>query len=119
MLFLKIVNHSIFSVRFRAIKSINQNQIVVGINDGETRFINIRQVLGLCLMVLILLNCQSEYEQYVERELASKVLSDSLIFGMRMGQTKKDFFTICWELNSQKLISQGTGNSTARFNYRP
>jgi hypothetical protein len=58
--------------------------------------------------------CKSEYQQYVDQELADGVIQDSLIFGMRMGQTKKEFFTICWELNRQKLISQGTGNKTAR-----
>ncbi|MEM1216890.1 MAG: hypothetical protein AAGJ82_14445, partial [Bacteroidota bacterium] len=40
---------------------------------------------------------------------------DSLIFGMRMGQTKKEFYTTCWDLNKQGVIHQGTGNATARY----
>ena len=69
----------------------------------------------ILLVVVHLTACKSEYQQYVEAELASGVYEDSLIFGMRLGQTKKEFFATCWELNKQKLISQGTGNTTARF----
>lgn len=69
----------------------------------------------LCFMVIALLSCKSEYQQYVEREMASGVVQDSLIFDMRMGQTKKDFYAICWELNRQQVITAGTGNKTARY----
>ena len=76
---------------------------------------SISRLLCLLLVAVSFMSCKSEYQRYVERELASSTLQDSLIFGMRMGQSKKDFFTICWELNKQKLISQGTGNTTARY----
>ena len=66
-------------------------------------------------MAIALLSCKSEYQQYVERELASGVVQDSLIFDMRIGQTKKDFYAICWELNKQQVITAGTGNKTARY----
>lgn len=69
----------------------------------------------LCFMSIVLLSCKSEYQQYVEREMASGVVQDSLIFDMRMGQTKKDFYAICWELNKQQVITAGTGNKTARY----
>lgn len=67
------------------------------------------------LLVIASTACKSEYQQYVDEQLASGVYQDSLIFGMRMEQTKKDFFEICWELNRQKLISHGSGNQTARY----
>lgn len=72
---------------------------------------------SICLFVLALslISCKSEYQQYVDRELASGQEQDSLIFNMHIGQTKKDFFAICWDLNKQKKISQGTGNATARY----
>ena len=78
-------------------------------------FINTSRFLFLACMLLSLIGCKSDYQRYVEEEIGSDIQNDSLIFGMRMGQTKKEFFAICWELNKQKLISQGTGNSTARF----
>lgn len=81
----------------------------------KLRCMNISRLLCLLFAAASLAGCKSEYQQYVDEELASGVSQDSLIFGMRMGQTKKDFFTICWELNKQKLISQGTGNTTARY----
>lgn len=69
----------------------------------------------LCFMVIALLSCKSDYQQYVERELATGAVQDSLIFGMRMGQTKKDFYAVCWDLNKQQVIREGTGNRTARY----
>ena len=65
--------------------------------------------------IVLLASCKSEYDRYVKRELASGIKSDSLIFDMRIGETQMDFFAKCWELNSQGIISQGTGNRTARF----
>lgn len=68
----------------------------------------------LGLLALSLMSCKSEYQQYVERELATGVEQDSLIFDMRIGQTRQDFYTICWNLNKQKLITNGAG-SNARY----
>ncbi|MCE2788326.1 MAG: hypothetical protein LW630_00270 [Saprospiraceae bacterium] len=61
------------------------------------------------------ISCKSEYEHYVDQEIESGVRNDSLILGMYIGQTRKDFFNTCWQLNKQKLISQGTGNRTAKY----
>lgn len=61
--------------------------------------------------MVICLSCKSEYEKYVTTELSKNINNDSLIFGMRMGQTQKDFFDICWELNRQHLIHQGSGQN--------
>lgn len=72
--------------------------------------------LGILIVVAVsLIGCQSEYQQYVDQELATGITQDSLFLGMRIGQTRKDFYTICWDLNKQRLISEGTGNRTARY----
>ncbi|MEZ4986076.1 MAG: hypothetical protein R2795_13740 [Saprospiraceae bacterium] len=76
---------------------------------------NGKPILFLLALTVGLLGCKSEYQRYVDEQLASGTTQDSLIFGMRIGQTKKDFFAICWDLNKQKLISEGTGNRTARY----
>jgi len=68
-----------------------------------------------CLLALGLLSCKSEYQQYVEQELATGMERDSLIFDMRIGQTRSDFYTHCWELNKQRIITAGTGNTSARY----
>lgn len=75
---------------------------------------SIDQVLCLFIILFSLVSCKSEYQQYVDQEMAKGITQDSLIFGMKMGQTKKDFFTICWDLNKEKIISQGTG-ANARY----
>jgi hypothetical protein len=71
--------------------------------------------LLLLLLATGLMGCKSDYQQYVDREMASGTTQDSLIFGMRIGQTKKDFYAICWDLNKQQIIREGTGNRTARY----
>ena len=69
-------------------------------------------VLGV---ILLLASCKSEYSKAVEEGLASGIKNDSLIFGMRIGQTQEDFYKICWNLDKQKLISEGPGNMTAKY----
>ena len=59
--------------------------------------------------ILFFISCQSEYTKYVESELDKGLINDSLIFGMRMGQTRKDFFRICWDLNKAQIITNGEG----------
>ncbi len=61
------------------------------------------------------LGCKSEYTRAVEAGLASGIQKDSLIFGMKMGMTKDDFFRICWDLNKAKLIKEGPGNNFAKY----
>ena len=65
--------------------------------------------------IIIIPSCKSEYTRAVEKGMASGEIIDSLIFGMRMGQTKKDFYSICWDLNKQQLISEGPGNMSAKY----
>lgn len=77
-------------------------------------YMSIRRLLFFLLIVVVSVGCESEYQQYVERELASGIRNDSLIFDMWIGQTRKDFYDICWQLNKQKLVREGTGNRTAR-----
>lgn len=76
---------------------------------------NFRMVFILLMCSWMLTSCKSEYTKYVERELATGIKNDSLIFGIKMGQTRKDFFSICWQLNKDKVLSHGNGNSTVKY----
>lgn len=71
------------------------------------------------LLTLLFMSCTSEYNQYVEREMAKNIQNDSLFLGLKMGMTRKEFYAHCWELNAQKIISQGEGNQTVRFYIEP
>ncbi len=76
---------------------------------------NFKTLLFLCISISVFTSCKSEYQQYVDKELGSGIKNDSLFLGMYMGQTKKEFFARCWDLNAQQMISQGTGNKTAKL----
>jgi len=67
------------------------------------------------IFICSLLACESEYTSMVKAEMASGEIHEDLLFGMKVGQTKKEFFDTCWKLNKEKKISQGTGNQYAKF----
>lgn len=80
-------------------------------------FMRTQMIRGILLSTIIITfsACKSEYDRYVKRELKSGIVNDSLIFGMYMGQSQKDFYSICWQLNKEQLISQGSGNQMAKY----
>lgn len=78
----------------------------------------VNHVLGIVLIAVLLVStqsCKTEYEQTVESELASGIVYDSLIHDLKIGQTKKDFYKHCWDLNKSKAITAGSGNKYALF----
>lgn len=72
--------------------------------------------LVLFLVLVFMFGCaESEYSELVKNEMAKGVVHDSLVFGMKFGQTKKEFFDQCWKLNSKGLISQGPQNQSVKY----
>lgn len=67
------------------------------------------------MSIVIILGCKSEYTRTVEEGLASGVIHDSLIFGMRMGETKKNYFKTCWNLNKSHPVSDGPGDMSVKY----
>jgi len=66
--------------------------------------------------VLILQSCKkSEYAELVSRELDKNIVNDSLLFGLKLGDTKQQFFDICWQLNKDKVIRQGPKNDFVMY----
>lgn len=67
------------------------------------------------LMVLLLMvglnSCQSKYTKLVKSELALGKHNDSIFYGLKFGQTKDQFYNICWELNKKKLVTHGPSNN--------
>lgn len=74
-----------------------------------------RFIFWLFSAAIFFTGCRSEYTRAVQEGLNSGIKRDSLIFGMKMGMTKKDFYDFCWILNKQKLISEGPGNLSAKY----
>jgi hypothetical protein len=69
----------------------------------------------ICITIILNISCKSEYSKYVESELKKEIKHDSLIFGMRIGQTQKEFFSMCWDLNQKKVLDQGTGAKSVKY----
>ncbi len=42
--------------------------------------------------------------------MANGIRNDSLVFNIKFGDSKKDFFNRCWQLNKEGLVSQGPNN---------
>jgi len=62
--------------------------------------------------IALIISCQnvSEYERIVKDEMARGVYTDSVQFGLTIGDTKKTFFTKAWELNADGKVTHGPNN---------
>ncbi|MGB1448676.1 MAG: hypothetical protein ACPG8F_02450 [Flavobacteriaceae bacterium] len=71
---------------------------------------------GLILAILpFLWGCnQSEYDRVVAQELATGVEHTEMLFDLKIGLSKKEFYGKCWQLNKDKLVSQGPSNQYVR-----
>ena len=70
---------------------------------------------ALFLVVIIMISCQSEYEKLVDRELDTNEVHTDLLLGLNIGQTKKEFYAACWDLNKNQVISQGPTNENVLY----
>jgi len=76
-------------------------------------------LIGFVLTTTFLISCKSDYEKLVISEMASGVEYKELPLGLSTGITKKEYFAECWDLNKQKVISQGSGNQYAKYYLMP
>lgn len=74
------------------------------------------KIFGILFFVLIISCSGSEYTKLVETEMATNVVHDSIIFGMKFGQTRQEFYDQCWKLNNQKIITHGSSNKFVTYN---
>tara|TARA_R110002167_G_scaffold24608_3_gene86268 strand:- start:6509 stop:6997 length:489 start_codon:yes stop_codon:yes gene_type:complete len=47
--------------------------------------------------------------------MASGVIHDSLIFGMKFGQTRQQFYDSCWKLNNEERVTHGPNNKFVAY----
>lgn len=78
----------------------------------------INHIILLLISTIFFYSCQSEYTKLVKRELNSGVKKDSLLFELKFGDSKKDFFDRCMELNKKGLLTQGPTNNYAQYNLK-
>lgn len=83
--------------------------------QGSILLKNSIKVLVVLFLILQVSCNKSEYTKLVKNEMAKNIVNDSLIFGMKFGQTRKLFFDQCWKLNNQKIINQGSSNNFVEY----
>ena len=76
-----------------------------------------RKILLGMLILTSIVACKSEsaYDRMVRTEMAKGVYSDSLKFGLALKDTKKTFYTKCWELNLSGEVSHGPNNDFVAY----
>lgn len=72
-------------------------------------------ILTLTPVLILFTSCQSDYTKLVKKEMNTGIVHDSLLFGLQFGDSKSDFFKRCWELNKEKLVSQGPNNNYVQY----
>ena len=73
-------------------------------------------LITFCTMMMVASCTQkSEYDRLVEKELASNVRQDSLFLGINFSMNSKEFYTHCWELNKQRVFTNGVGNMSVKY----
>lgn len=74
------------------------------------KLISLNKIL-LFLSIVIVFSCESEYTKLVKNELASGKKNDSIFYGLKFGQTRNDFYKICWGLNREGIATHGPTNN--------
>lgn len=67
------------------------------------------------LIFSILLSCESKYSSLVKKEMASGEKYNSLVFDMKFGDTRQQFFETCMKLNKKGLVIQGPNNDYVEY----
>ena len=75
----------------------------------KLNFLNINKLSLVIIFGMLIFGCknQSEYTKVLKRELENKSEFNDLIFDMKIGQSRQDYFDICYKLNQKKLIVSG------------
>ena len=75
----------------------------------KLNFLNIIRISIVIIFGMLVFGCknQSEYSKVLKRELENKNEFNDLIFDMKIGQSRQDYFDICYRLNQKKLIVSG------------
>ena len=75
----------------------------------KLNFLNTIRISVVIIFGMFVSGCknQSEYTNVLKRELENKNEFNDLIFDMKIGQSRQDYFDICYKLNKKKLIVSG------------
>lgn len=72
------------------------------------KYIKYASVLAFAVLMIA---CDSDYTKMVKTELSKGERQDSLLLGVRFGNTREEFYGRCFDLNKQQIVTQGEGFS--------
>ena len=76
----------------------------------------INNLIIILFISTIFYSCETSPYSILEiEELSSVERYDSLFLGVKFGMSSEEFYSHCWELNKQELISQGPSNSSVKY----
>jgi hypothetical protein len=70
-----------------------------------------KYTISLIALSAIFIGCESDYTRLVKSELAKGIRKDSVLLGIRLGDTRNEFYGKCFDLNKSHLAMQGEGFS--------
>jgi len=76
---------------------------------------SIKYPISILILGLLFSGCESDYTKLVKSELAKGIRKDSILLGIRFGNTRNEFYGKCFDLNQQHLISQGPGGVAVQY----
>ena len=56
-----------------------------------------------------------KYERRLNKELASGIRYDSLFMGISFGMSSEEFYQVCWGLNKDSVVRQGSANVSVQY----
>src|SRR5258707_2920131 len=72
---------------------------------------SVKYPISILILGSLLSSCESDYTKLVKSELANGIRKDSILLGIRFGNTRNEFYGKCFDLNKQHLVKEGAGHS--------
>lgn len=79
------------------------------------KYVKLKSLAMAIFIFLSCTSCESKYSSLVKKELSSGIQHDSLVFNMKFGDTRPQFFEMCSKLNKKGLVSQGPNNDYVAY----
>lgn len=75
--------------------------------------------IAILALVFVISACQSEYTKLVKNELKSGKKNDTIFYNLKFGDTRQEFFKICWDLNKEGKVTNGPSNDKVQTTLIP
>ncbi len=70
-----------------------------------------KYLISFFVLLAPLFGCESQYTKLVKSELAKGIRQDSVLLGIHLGDTRNDFYGLCYDLNKKQIVTEGANYS--------